>query len=186
MADPNDAVATQIANIEKSTGKSLAQLVKLALAAPEKKHGKIVAHLKSTLGMTHGNANLIAHKALASDAGSHDGADLIATQYAGKKDGLKPIYDALVKAIEGFGPDVELAPKKAYVSARRSKQFAILQPSTATRFDLGLNLKGDEPSGRLEAAGSWNSMCSHRVRIESADEVDAKLIGWVKRAYDKA
>ena len=32
-------------------------------------------------------------------------------------------YDELVGVIEKLGPDVELAPKKAYVSLRRKKQF---------------------------------------------------------------
>jgi hypothetical protein len=186
MADLKAAEATQIANIEKSTGKSLAQWIKLARGAPEHKHGKVVAHLKSVHGLTHGNANLIAMKALKGDAGSHDEADLLAAQYAGAKADLRPIYDRLVMAIGGFGKDVELAPKKAYVSARRSKQFAILQPSTASRFDLGLNMKGRAPEGRLEAAGSWNAMCSHRVRLASAKDVDAEVLGWLRAAYEAA
>ena len=47
------------------------------------------------------------------------------------------------------------APKKGYVSVRRARQFAILQPSTKDRFDLGLNLKGDR-AGR--AAGSLGQL----------------------------
>ena len=65
-----------------------------------------------------------------------------------------------------------LAPKKAYVSLRRRKQFGCLQPSTATRFDVGINLKGVAPAGRLEASGSFNAMVSHRVRVSDVKEVD--------------
>jgi hypothetical protein len=53
---------------------------------------------------------------------------------------------------------VELAPKKAYVSLRRKKQFGCIQPSTATRVDVGVNLKGVAPAGRLETSGSFNLM----------------------------
>ena len=81
---------------------------------------------------------------------------------------------------------MEISPKKAYVSLRRATQFAILQPSTATRLDVGLKLKGTAPAGRLEAAGSWNGMVTHRVRLESAKDVDAQLIGWLKEAYSSA
>jgi len=83
-----------------------------------------------------------------------------------------------------LGPDVEVSPTKTYVSGRRSKQFALVQPSTATRVDVGINLKGVAPSGRLEAAGSFNAMVSHRVRIERLEEVNAQLQGWLKKAYD--
>jgi hypothetical protein len=52
--------------------------------------------------------------------------------------------------------------------------------------DVGINLKGVAPSGRLEASGSFSSMVSHRVRLESAKDVDKELIGWLKQAYDQA
>jgi len=93
---------------------------------------------------------------------------------------------ALVTKVGGFGNDVDLSPKKAYVSLRRSKQFGLIQPSTATRVDVGLNLKGVAPKGRLEASGSFNSMCTHRVRLESVKDVDAELVSWRKQAYEKA
>ena len=61
-----------------------------------------------------------------------------------------------------------------------------MQPSTATRLDVGLNLKGVAPAGRLEASGSFNAMCTHRVRVESAAAADKELIGWLKKAYEAA
>ena len=82
---------------------------------------------------------------------------------------------------QSLGTDVELSPKKAYVSLRRNKQFALIQPSTATRLDLGLNLKGVEPAGKLEASGSFNAMCSHRIRFTSTADIDDKVkTGWRK------
>ena len=115
-----------------------------------------------------------------------DGGDLVEAMLAGPKEVLRPIYDRLSDMVAAFGGDIEFAPKKGYVSLRRSKQFAILQPSTKDRFDLGLNLKGREPSGRLEASGSWNAMVSHRVRLASAAEVDAEIEAWIRRAWAAA
>jgi hypothetical protein len=141
--------------------------------------------LKSEHGVTHGFANLIAHETLS--GGARAGSDdLVAAQFAGKKEALKPIYDTLLAAVGKFGNDVEIAPKKTYVSLRRTKQFALIQPSTATRLDVGLCLKGEAPTGRLEASGSFNSMCSHRVRVSSKGEVDAELKRWLRAAYDRA
>jgi hypothetical protein len=178
-----DAAATMVANLREKTGKSLDEWVKLARASGRAKHGELVGFLKSEHGIGHGYANMIAMEALKA-ADAPEGDQLVEAQYAEAKAAVRPIYDALVKAIRAFGPDVELAPKKAYVSLRRSKQFGLIQPSTPARVDVGINLKGAEPSGRLEASGSFNAMVSHRVRVGSPVEVDAELVKWLKAAYD--
>jgi len=188
MSKPEDALASMVENLAKKTGRSLAAWLKLAKATGIARHGELVAWLKSEHGMTHGYANLVAHTAFKSDAGSAAaaGEDLVGSQYSGAKAGLRPLYDRLAKEIGHFGPDVLMSPKKAYVSVRRSKQFAILQPSTASRLDVGLNLKGVAPKGRLEAAGSFNAMCTHRIRVEDGAGVDAEVLGWLKKAYEGA
>jgi hypothetical protein len=99
---------------------------------------------------------------------------------------MRPIYDALVAAISKFGKDVEFSPKKAYVSLRRSKQFGLIQPSTATRVDVGMNLKGIPAQGRLEPSGSFNAMVSHRVKVGAVAEVNPELIRWLRQAYEMA
>ena len=86
----------------------------------------------------------------------------------------------------GFGDGLEFAPKKACVSLRREKQFALVQPSTRTRVDLGISLRGKEPEGRLEASGSFNAMVSHRVRLESPADVDAEVKAWLEEAFEAA
>ena len=82
-----------------------------------------------------------------------------------------------------FGADVEQAPKQAYVSLRRSKQFATVGPASGGRLEVGLNLKGIEPAGRLEAGGG---MCTHRVRLTDPTEFDAEVVGWLREAYERA
>jgi len=90
------------------------------------------------------------------------------------------------RAILAFGDDIELAPKKGYVSLRRRKQFAMIQPSAAGRIDLGLIL-GDVPAEvRLESAAGFNALFSHRIRVSSTADIDAQLIGWLRQAYDRA
>ena len=61
-----------------------------------------------------------------------------------------------------------------------------MQPSTRTRVDVGIQLKGAAPGGRLEASGSFNAMVSHRVRITEVAEVDEELVRWLREAYDAA
>ena len=184
MSSKDPQVVTMEANILEKTGKPVAEWVKIAKGSGLEKHGQIVKFLKTDHGFTHGYANLVAHQTLASSADQHDDDDLVAAQYAGPKADLKPIYDALVKEVSSFGGDVEISPKKAYVSLRRNKQFGLIQPSTKTRVDVGINLKGVEPTERLESSGSFNAMVSHRVRLSDVSQVDADLITWLRQAYD--
>ncbi|MFK7845298.1 MAG: DUF4287 domain-containing protein [Rhodothermales bacterium] len=181
---PEELAQTMIDNLQSKTGKALPEWIAVVKASGLEKHGQVIKHLKSEHGITHGFANLIAHKAKAHGLAPVESDDLVVTQYAGAKEGLRPIYDALVKLIESFGDDVALAPKKSYVSLRRNKQFGLIQPSTKTRVDVGINLKGIAPTDRLEASGSFNGMVSHRVRLSNVQEVDDELVGWLRDAYE--
>jgi hypothetical protein len=181
---PDEMAASMISNLKEKTGKTLQQWLALVKKTKLAKHREILNYLKSEHGVTHGYANLIAAKTLEGGKPAPADGDLVNAQYSGAKADLRPIYDALIEVVTGFGDDVELSPKKAYVSLRRNKQFAIVQPSTKTRVDVGINLKGQEPTGRLEASGSFNSMVTHRVRVTGVEQVDDELTGWLKAAYD--
>lgn len=186
MTDKVDAAAqTMINNLEKNTGKSLDEWVAIARGSGFEKHGQIVKYLKTEQGLTHGFANMVAAFARETAASLKTDDDLVGTQYSGKES-LRPIYDTLIAAVTQFGDDVVVSPKNTYVSLRRGKQFGIVQPSTKTRVDVGLNLGGVAADGRLEQSGSFNSMVSHRVRLSSTDEVNDELIGWLRQAYDQA
>lgn len=185
MADPQAELANMIANLQARTGRSLDEWIVLARASGHAKHGGLVSWLKAQHGLGHGYANLVAHKTFASDAGSSDDADLMEAMFAGPKAAMRPAYDRVAGIVSGL-EGAQFAPKKGYVSFRRNKQFGLAQPSTKDRLDLGLTLKGVEPSGRLEASGSWNAMVTHRVRIASADEIDAEVEAWIKQAWAAA
>lgn len=173
-------------NLRAKTGKGLDEWVATARAAGIAGHMALVSYLKSEHGLGHGYANMIVHAANASAAVSQDGDDLVTAAFDGTQAHWRPLYDRLVGLVQGFGGDVEFAPKKGYVSLRRKKQFALLQPSTKDRFDIGLALKGVEPAGRLEPAGSWNAMVSHRVRIAADEEAGDDVADWLRAAYDRA
>jgi len=180
-------VDKMIQNLEDKTGKKMSHWITIVKKSGEEKHMAKIKFLKEKHGLTHGYANLIVH---ASKEGGlvktdSDQDKLLTSQYEKKAD-LKPIYDALIKKIKAFGKDVELAPKKAYVAIRRKKQFAIIQPSTKTRVDVGINIKGKVTTERLEASGFFNGMVSHRVRITDTKQVDKELLTWLKEAYENA
>lgn len=185
-ATPQEQLQTMIDNLPEKTGKSLQEWYVIIDKSGKEKHGEIMKVLKGEHGVTHGFANTITqlYRQQKEGAPTSD-KDLVDAQYANEKEALLPIYDAVIAAAEALGSDVEVAPKKTYVSLRRNKQFAIVQPTTKTRVDLGLNLSGVEPADKLEAAGSWNSMCTHRIRLESVDDVDDNVRQWLTQAYEQ-
>lgn len=192
MGTVEAAQATQLANIEKRTGKSLAELSDIVAASGLAKHGEIVAMLKRDLGMGHGDANALAHyakksagparvEAMAAASGGGDPADEL---YVGAKAGLRPIHDRLMAEIRAFG-EFEVAPKKTYLSLRRKKQFAMIGPATNTKVEVGLNMKDVPATDRLVEMPP-KGMCDYRIRLEDAAEVDAELVAWIRRAYESA
>lgn len=187
MTSIDEATQTQIRNIETQTGKTLDALIQSGLATGKEKHSELRQFFQDEYGLTYGNANTVAiltRDKMKGTAGEEE--NFVDAQYDGKKLALRPIYDALTAAVLKFGDDVEISPKRTYVSLRRNKQFAIVQPTTATRVDVGINLKDVPPGDRLEASGSFNSMVSHRVRVAHVADVDDELLGWLHQAYEQA
>ncbi len=174
------ALQTMINNLPKKTGKSLTEWIKILKAQNLAKHGEAVKYLKSEHAVTHGFANTIVSLSKEQQDSSED---LLELQYKGKEK-LLPIYQALHQLLTEIGDDVVVTPKKAAVSFIRKHQFALVKPATKSRIDLGLKLKGVEEQGKLEGSGPFGTMCTHRVKIESLDDLDQQLTTWLKQAYD--
>lgn len=184
--DIDKATQTQLANIEKRTGRSLAELSQIVRKSGLAKHGEIRDMLKRDLGMGHGDANTLVHYVLKS-SGSQQANDASPDEvldgiYAGPKAALRPIHDKLMEEIGKFG-EFEIAPKKGYVSLRRDRQFAMIGPATNTRVEVGLNMKGVPAGGRLEELPP-KGMCQYKVKLTDPAQVDAELLAWIRIAYD--
>ena len=61
----------------------------------------------------------------------------------------------------------------------------MIGPGTNSRVDVGLNMKGTSGTNRL-VEQKPGGMCSHQVRLTTADEVDDQLLGWIRSAYEAA
>jgi hypothetical protein len=184
MADPEQARATQLRNIEAKTGKDLVALRAEIAALGNAKHGEIRAWLIANMGLTYGDANALAHAAKLEAGAAPSSAGELDDIYAGKKEHLRPIHDAIVSQIEAWG-DFEIAPKKGYVALRRKKQFAMLGPKTADRAELGINLKDDVSSERI-VAQKPGGMCQFAVALTGVEDFDAEVIATLRRAFDAA
>ena len=185
--DVDAALQSQIRNIETTYGKPLDHWFAVIDASGLTKHNEVVAMLKSEHGLAHGAAHRVSLLARQrTDAGAAAPADPADALYAGAKAGLRPLHEALLDEIRALGA-FDIAPKKGYLSLRRRKQFAMVQPSTSSRIDLGLILPATTPAaGRLESAAKFNPLFTHRVRVTVATDVDDELRGWLATAYGLA
>lgn len=191
MADPNAALRTQLRNIQIKTGKTLAELHAMLAGSGLAKHGEKRSWLMAQLGLGYGDANTVVGfegkplpdlgEAQPAAAPAGDALDAI---YSGNKAGLRALHEALLQALAALG-SFETAPKKAYVSLRRSKQFAMVGPATAKQIEIGLNCKTlpEHPRLKIEKPGG---MCQASTRIEAEAQIDAELMGWLRAAYDAA
>ena len=173
-------------NIKARTGKTPADFRALAKEKGLTKAGEVVAWLKKDFGLGYGHAGAIWHLIGHADDVKASPDDRLAKLFGGKKAVWRKPYDALAKKIAKFGPGVEIKPNMTYINlCRGSKKFAIVQ-IMAERLDIGIKFKGVAPAGRLEAAGSWNVMVTHRVRISDPKEINAEVLAWLKQAYNAA
>ena len=188
MSSLDKAVQTQLDNIQKKTGKSLAELSALVKQSGRTKHGEIRDYLKRELALGHGDANALVHAVLQSDgqrAAEGKSIDQVLDEiYSGPKAHMRPIHEKLMREVSKFG-EFEVAPKKNYVSLRRKRQFAMIGPKTNTRFEVGINAKDLKKNPRLLEQPK-GSMCNYIVSLTEAKEVDSELIAWIKAGFEGA
>ena len=176
--------------IKEKTGKSPQDFRAIAdakgLLAPDVKAGAVIAWLKDDFGLGHGHAMAL-YGAIKPASGPRLSLDQeVDKHFAGRRAAWKPTYARLQATFRTFGDDVSVQPTNSYISVlRRGRKFSILQV-TGDRFDVGIKLKGTDATDRLQTAGLWNAMVTHRVRIAGPDQVDPQLVGWLRRAYDAA
>ncbi len=197
MADPQAATLNQLRNIQTRTGKTIAELQAAIAACGLSKVAERRAWAMEHFKLGYGDANALAltlgkplpdlgaapgaAAAALPPVGDGEGLDAI---YAGAKADLRPLHESLIAAITTFG-EFEQAPKKAYVSLRRKKQFAMLGPATKTQIEVGINHKSLPAHPRLKLLPP-GGMCNASVRLSTAAEVDAELLGWLRAAYEAA
>lgn len=180
------AFQSYLDNIKAKTGLTPADFKRLAKEKGLTKASEVVAWLKQDYDLGYGHAGaiwrVIGH---ADDLKANDG-DRLGKLFAGDKAQWRKGYDALEAKILKFGTDVEIAPNMTYINlVRGTKKFGIVQVAVE-RLDIGIKLKGVAPTDRFEAAGKWNAMVTHRVRISDSKQIDKNVVAWLKRAYEAA
>jgi hypothetical protein len=107
--------------------------------------------------------------------------------FSGKKEHLRPIYDALLKLGLSMGKDAKACPCQTIVPLYRNHVFAQIKPTTQTRIDFGLALGNTQTPKRLIDTGGFakKDRITHRFEITSLKDIDAEVKRWLKTAYDR-
>src|SRR5689334_22657216 len=110
-------------------------------------------------------------------------AHTVGQHFDDRSPAVREIYETIVAASREFGP-VEEDPKKTSIHLNRKSAFAGIQ--TRREFlILTVKATNDIDSPRISkrentSANRWY----HEVKIGSADEVDAEVLGWLRNAYE--
>jgi predicted transport protein len=170
------------AKVEQRTGRPISEWLSLV---PEGTFTQQSEFLVAEHGLKPSDARAVLHLGAYMSRPPDD--ELVAAQYAGAKEALRPVYDAVVEAVTALGDDIAVSARKTYVSFDRARQFALVQASTRTRVDLGVRLDDATATDRLAAAGSFGSgNITHRVGLTAPGEVDAEVRDWLRAAYEGA
>jgi hypothetical protein len=175
MPDPATGIESQIRNIERTYGKPISHWFTVITDSGLTKHQAIVAMLKERHGFAQGAAHRVSilHR--------NEPAAPTVDPAAGATDDVRAIYESLITFTRRLSDDVEMVPKKGYLSLRRRKQFAMLKPARH-RVDVGLILPDMRTKGRLEDAATFNRLFTHRIRVDDSN-LDRELKGWIRAAH---
>jgi hypothetical protein len=184
-----------VANLPKSTGKSMDEWVRLLKEKGPAGEQARREWLKKEYKLGGTTTWMIAASAEGKGGADTDpqiylkmAAEYVEAMYAGPKAGLRPIHDALIELGLSLGKDVKVCPCKTIVPLNREHVFAEIKPATRTRIDFGLALKGarKKPPRRLIDTGGLakGDRITHRIPLESVDEIDDEVKQWLKIAYD--
>jgi hypothetical protein len=154
------------------------------LVGPDVKAGPVLAWLKEDYGLGRGHGMAIYSILKSVGAPKVSGQDRLDGLFGGAKAHWRGTLDRLLAQLAEAGAVVELSPAASYVGLLRDRRkFAIVSPAAGHLY-IGLKRAGAPVTPRFLAAGSWNAMVSHRVRLASDAELDQELLDWLVAAYE--
>jgi len=184
-----------INNLPKTTGRSIDEWIVLVKKSGPRDEKERREWLKKKYQLGGTTTWMIVDRVEGKGAEDTDGeaylkaaVGYVETMYAGPKAALRPIHDALIAQGVALGSDVKICPCQTIVPFYRQHVFAQIKPTTRTRIDFGLALKGakKKPPKRLLDTGGLakGDRITHRIEIAAIADIDAEVKEWLKIAYE--
>lgn len=183
-----------ISELKQKTGRSLEEWLKLIKkeGPPEEKERR--DWLKTKHGLGTNSAWWLAERSLGKGEEMGDpkqylraAEEYVEQMFSGKKETLRPIYDALLRLGLNIGKEAKACPCQTIVPLYRNHVFAQIKPTTQTRVDFGLALGNLKTPRRLIHTGGYakKDRITHRFEITSLKDIDDEVERWLKVAYDR-
>ena len=105
------------------------------------------------------------------------------SHFQNKSPDIIALFDALINRVNEFGA-FKIEPVKDAIILRRSSAFITIRIQK-TCLDLSFKLdKHVEEFPVYKSLQLSAHRWAHTVKIETVDELDSQLVGWLKRAYE--
>lgn len=184
-----------VAELKEKTGRSLDEWIKLIKQEGPPTEIARRDWLKQKHGLGTNSAWWLAERSVGKgeEAGDADAYLRAAEKYvdemfAGKKEHLRRIYDALLKLGLSMGKDTKACPCQTIVPLYRNHVFAQIKPATQTRIDFGLALGDTKKTPRrlIDTGGfAKKDRITHRFEITSLKDIDDEVKRWLQAAYQR-
>jgi hypothetical protein len=198
LYSPHPSIAyaqSVIAKMKEKTGRSLEEWIALTARKGPKDEAGRADWLKQEHGLGTNYAAWIAARSLGKGHEDTDpekylaqAAAYVEEQYAGAKEGLRPVYERLLELGLALGEDVKACPCKTMVPLFRKHAIVEIKAATRTRVDLGLALgkrAGKPPKRLIDTGGSARKdRITHKIELTSTAEIDGEVERWMRAAYE--
>lgn len=181
-------------SLPEKTGRTIEEWAAVAQSSGLQNKKELAALLKTEFSFGTNQAIWIADFALGEEdsiAMSTNAGYLVAaerwinTQYSGKKEHLRPVYETTLNLAFSISDEVKASPTKTYCSLFRHVAFAQIKPTTNTRIDIGLALADEPTVGKLLDTGGAKKgdRMTHRIPVASIDDIDDEVEHWLRLAF---
>ena len=176
--------ATARASLEKETGKSFEEWVVIGRTCPETKTMTRIAWMKAHHGLGMNRANMVMSAAFPTGSGWDQPEKLRADVW--KDPEATAIFEAIERAAIAL-PDVVTGQRKAFTGFSRNFQFASAKPLKGGQVVLGLAVPTSaDPRLAEPKTEGWSERLKSKVTLASPTDLDAKLLGLIKQAWESS
>ncbi len=173
------------ANLEKATGKSLAQWIKIAKTCPETKPRAQLKWFKDKHGLGQSRAMLVLWRTNGQGGFGDEDPDKLMDALFAKAPDLRPIYEKVAAYVEKLGAGT-LSPRKSYVALYHLKQYGAIKPSKKGLL-VGLAMQKYPKSAPLIDVKNFGGGDRNKkaLVLDSAKAFDAEAKALIKAAYEE-